>query len=70
MLRVVAGGEPSDEETAALTAVLSLAAAAVAGTADEAVAGSRWRDSASPAGPWARAGWLAAGRRSALRRPQ
>jgi Acyl-CoA carboxylase epsilon subunit len=70
VLRIVAGGQPSDEETAALTAVLSLATAAADASGEHTVAPSRWRDSASPAGPWARTGWLAAGRRSAQRRPQ
>ena len=65
VLRIVAGGVPTDEQTAALTAVIAAAAAVEAEPAESA---GRWRTSASPAGPWAHGGWLADARRSALRR--
>jgi hypothetical protein len=66
VLRVVAGGDLSDEEAAALTAVLT-AVVARADTVDEQPhAFSRWRLSARPV-PVARAGWLDDARRSAQR---
>jgi hypothetical protein len=69
VLRIVAGGAPSDEETAALAAVLTVIASTVSAQDEPPTQRSRWRDSAQPA-PWARAGWVAAARRSALRRQQ
>jgi len=69
VLRVVSGGLLSDEEAAALTAVLT-AVVARAGSIDEQPRGfSRWRQSARPA-PMARAGWLDNARRSAQRLQQ
>lgn len=69
VLRVVAGGALSDDETAALTAVLT-AVVARAEPVDEQPRGfSRWRQSARPA-PRARAGWLDDARRSAQRLQQ
>ena len=67
VLRIVAGGQPSDEETAALTAVLTVVATAAAAQDEQPATRSRWRDSSHPTAPWVGAGWLAAARRSALR---
>ena len=67
VLRVVAGGVPTDEETAALTAVLAAAASTKPDEHEPSRAHSRWRDSARPAAFRARTGWLADARRSAQR---
>ena len=65
-LRIVAGGEPSDEELAALVAVLSLVQSR-ADDGGEREACGRWRTAARPQPPHHRDGWLAFARRSALR---
>jgi Acyl-CoA carboxylase epsilon subunit len=69
VLRVVAGGELSDEEAAALTAVLTAVVARADPVDKQPRALSRWRQSARPA-PMARAGWLDDARRSAQRLQQ
>jgi hypothetical protein len=58
VLRIVAGGVATDEEIAALTAVVT------------ALQARRAPDPESPRARWLRAGWLASARRSSLRQPQ
>jgi hypothetical protein len=67
VLRVVAGGEPSDEELVALVAVV----AGLSGAAEQAPQPEpqRWPAGERPAHAWGRTGWVSAARRSALRRP-
>ena len=65
-LRVVGGGEPTDEELAAIVAVVSLLRAR--GGRDTGLTGAdRWRRSARAGQPWRRDGWLALSRRCSLR---
>ena len=69
VLRVVAGGELSDEEAAGLTAVLAAVVARADTVHEQPHVFSRWRLSARPARS-ARAGWLDDARRSAQRLQQ
>ena len=69
VLRIVSGGPLSDEEAAALTAVLTAVVGRAGAVDDEARGFSRWRQSARPT-PLARAGWLDHARRSAQRQQQ
>jgi len=66
VLRVVGGGDPTDEELAALVAVLSLTRAR-AEPGEQTTAPSRWARSARPAPASHSDGWLASARRSSLR---
>jgi hypothetical protein len=65
-LRVVGGGEPTDEELAAIVAAVSLLRAR-SGRDREATESNRWRRSARASQPWRRDGWLAVSRRRSLR---
>jgi len=68
MLRVVTGGEPTDAEVAALTAVvLALQSRAVV---DGEGPGSRWRDSTRQGRPWGGTGWRTSARQHSLRHPR
>ena len=66
VLRVVGGGEPTDEELAALVAVVSLLQARRAG-GRQAAAADRWRRSGHGSHPWHREPWLTYSRRTSLR---
>jgi hypothetical protein len=65
-LRIVGGGEPTDEELAALVAVVSMLQARQDADA-EATGDDRWRLSARAARPWRRQAWLTFSRRTSLR---
>jgi hypothetical protein len=67
VLRVVAGGDPSDEEVAALVTALSVVAARRTGTRQQRL--DRWTASGRAAAPGYARGWLASGRFRSLRRP-
>jgi hypothetical protein len=63
-LRIVGGGEPNDEQIAALVAVMAMRASRID---EESAPTSRWRTGGARSSAWGRDSWLAAARRSALR---
>ena len=66
-LRIVGGGEPSDEELAALVTVVSLVQSRSGHDRDGDDDATRWRRAARPAPAHHRDDWRSHARRSALR---